>query len=65
MTARNLFTLSPSLLARAINRQWMKALEQHYLISAEVEQKRAKEAMQNAAYYHKRAALARSARQTG
>ena len=41
---------------------WLQRAERHYLICADVEQQRAREAQMNVAYYQKRAALARSAR---
>lgn len=62
MTARQVFGLWPAQVARAWRRWWFANLEQHYLISAEVETKRAREAQANAAYYQKRAAMARSDR---
>lgn len=45
-----------------IRKWWLRRAEDHYLICADVEQKRAREAQQNVAYYQKRAAMARSAR---
>jgi len=48
--------------ARAIRTWWLRRAERHYLICADVEQQRAREAQMNAAYFQKRAALARSAR---
>jgi hypothetical protein len=47
---------------RSIHRWWLKRAENHYLICADVEQQRAREAQMNVAYYQKRAAMARSAR---
>ena len=41
-------------------RWWWKRAESHYLICADVEQERVREAQQNAAYFQKKAALARS-----
>lgn len=55
-----MLSLSPVL--RSIHRWWLQRAERHYLICADVEQQRAREAQQNVAYYQKRAALARSAR---
>lgn len=55
-----MLTLSPIL--RSIHHWWLQRAERHYLICADVEQQRAREAQQNVAYYQKRAALARSAR---
>lgn len=40
---------------------WYRRAEQHYLICAAVEHARALEAENNEVYYHKRAAMARSA----
>jgi hypothetical protein len=45
-----------------VRKWWWSRAEAHYLICADVEQSRAREAQQNAAYYQKRAALARSQR---
>ncbi|HEX2531482.1 MAG TPA: hypothetical protein VHK70_08425 [Burkholderiaceae bacterium] len=47
---------------RRIRRWWLTRAERHYLICADVEEQRAREAQMNVAYYQKRAALARSAR---
>jgi hypothetical protein len=55
-----MLSLSPVL--RSIRHWWLRRAEDHYLICADVEQTRAREAQQNVAYYQKRAALARSAR---
>ena len=41
---------------------WLRIAERHYLICAESESAIAREALLNAAYYHKQAAVARSAR---
>ncbi|HYD81380.1 MAG TPA: hypothetical protein VEC06_16355 [Paucimonas sp.] len=49
---------------RGIHRWWLERAERHYLICADVEEQRAREAQLNVAYYQKRAALARSARMT-
>lgn len=57
-----LTTLSLSPIFRSIHHWWLQRAERHYLICADVEQQRAKEAQMNVAYYQKRAALARSAR---
>jgi hypothetical protein len=43
-----------------VQRWWWKRAESHYLICADVEQERVREAQQNAAYFQKKAALARS-----
>ncbi|NEX59782.1 hypothetical protein [Noviherbaspirillum galbum] len=55
-----MLSLSPIL--RHIHNWWLQRAERHYLICADVEQQRAREAQMNVAYYQKRAALARSAR---
>ena len=49
-------------LTRFVHRWWLRRAEKHYLICAEVEETRAREAQLNVAYYYKQAALARSAR---
>jgi len=54
--------LSITPIVRSIHHWWLQRAERHYLICADVEQQRAREAQMNAAYYQKRAALARSAR---
>jgi heme exporter protein D len=54
--------LSLSPIVRSIQHWWLQRAERHYLICADVEQQRAREAQMNVAYYQKRAALARSAR---
>jgi hypothetical protein len=41
---------------------WLRRQEEHFLICADVEAKRAREAQQNVAWYQKRAAMARSQR---
>jgi hypothetical protein len=58
---QDLTMLSVSPLLRLIRTWWWRRAEQHYLICADVEQARAREAHMNVAYYQKRAALARSA----
>ncbi|HEY0846130.1 MAG TPA: hypothetical protein VGE12_12245 [Noviherbaspirillum sp.] len=55
-----MMSLSP--IFRSIHHWWLQRAERHYLICADVEQQRAREAQMNVAYYQKRAALARSAR---
>ena len=57
-----LATLSLNPLVRFVQRWWLQRAERHYLICADVEQQRAREAQMNVAYYQKQAALARSAR---
>jgi hypothetical protein len=59
---QELYMLSISPIVRSIQRWWLQRAERHYLICADVEEQRAREAQMNVAYYHKRAALARSAR---
>jgi len=59
---QQLAMLSITPIVRSIHRWWLQRAERHYLICADVEQQRAREAQMNVAYYQKRAALARSAR---
>jgi hypothetical protein len=47
---------------RAVCRWWLQRAERHFLICADTEAQRAREAQMNVAYYQKRAALARSSR---
>ncbi|MBI1890778.1 MAG: hypothetical protein HYS18_09045 [Burkholderiales bacterium] len=56
--------LSVSPVLRNVRRWWMQRAERHYLICADVEQERVREAQMNVAYYQKRAALARAAQLT-
>lgn len=49
-------------IVRSLQNWWLQRAERHYLICADVELERAREAQLNVAYYQKRAALARSAR---
>ncbi len=58
----DLAMLSLSPIIRSIQHWWLQRAEHHYLICADVELQRAREAQMNVAYYQKRAALARSAR---
>ncbi|HEV7617074.1 MAG TPA: hypothetical protein VGO51_03105 [Burkholderiaceae bacterium] len=60
---QELTMLSISPILRMIQRWWLRRAEDHYLICADVEQARAREAHMNVAYYQKRAAMARSAQQ--
>jgi hypothetical protein len=60
---QELTMLSISPVLRMIQRWWLRRAEDHYLICADVEQARAREAHMNVAYYQKRAAMARSAQQ--
>lgn len=57
-----LATLSLSPLVRGVQNWWLQRAEKHFLMCAETELQRAREAQQNVAYYQKRAALARSSR---
>jgi hypothetical protein len=59
---QQLALLSINPIVRSIHRWWLQRAERHFLICADVEQQRAREAQMNVAYYQKRAALARSAR---
>lgn len=59
---QELAMLSVNPLLRNIQQWWLQRAERHFLICADVEEKRAREAQQNVAYYQKRAAIARSAR---
>jgi len=59
---QELALLSITPIVRSIHRWWLHRAERHYMICADVEQQRAREAQMNVAYYQKRAALARSAR---
>jgi len=59
---RELTMLSITPIFRLIHRWWLEQAEHHYLICADVEEQRAREAHMNVAYYQKRAALARLAR---
>lgn len=61
MKTLELTKLAPSLVFRAIKRWWHEQRETHYLICAQVEQQKVREAQMNVAYYQRRAALARSA----
>jgi hypothetical protein len=59
---QELTMLSIAPILRIIHHWWLQRAEHHYLICADVEQQRVREAQMNVAYYQKRAALARSAR---
>jgi hypothetical protein len=59
---QELAMLSITPIVRSIQHWWLQRAERHYLICADVEEQRAREAQMNVAYYQKRAALARSAR---
>lgn len=58
----DLAMLSISPIVKSIQHWWLQRAERHYLICADVELQRAREAQMNVAYYQKQAALARSAR---
>jgi hypothetical protein len=60
LTLTALMQISLAPIVSTLRRWYFRRLEQHYLMSAVHEQKRAKEATQNAAYFHKRAVIARS-----
>lgn len=62
MTITELAGLSVDPVMRRIANWWLKCAERHYLICADVELQRAREAQMNFAYYQKRAAIARSNR---
>lgn len=59
---QDLTMLSISPLLRRVQNWWLQRAERHYLICADVELQRMREAQMNIAYYQKRAAMARSAR---
>jgi hypothetical protein len=59
---RELTMLSIGPIVRNIRQWWLRRAEDHYLICADVEEARAREAQQNASYYQKQAAIARSER---
>ncbi|OGB23314.1 MAG: hypothetical protein A3I66_01220 [Burkholderiales bacterium RIFCSPLOWO2_02_FULL_57_36] len=53
--------ISVRTLFRRFNRWRLARAERHYILCADVEQERAREAHLNVAYYQKQAAMARSA----
>lgn len=59
---QELAMLSVSPVLRNIQNWWLHKAERHFLICADVEERRAREAQQNVAYYQRRAAMARSSR---
>lgn len=59
---QDLTMLSLSPILRRVQNWWLQRAERHYLICADVELERMREAQMNIAYYQKRAAMARSAR---
>ena len=54
--------VSTGSILRIVRRWWLGRAERHYLLCADVEQARAREAHANVAHYQKQAALARSSR---
>lgn len=60
LTLTALMQISLAPITDALRRFYFRRLEQHYLMSAVHEQKRAKEANENAAYFQKRAVISRS-----
>lgn len=62
ITQRALLSISLLHIQRILVNWYYRRAEEHYLISACIEQQRAKEAMLNAAHYQKKAAFARSER---
>ncbi len=59
---QDLSKLSISPILRMVHNWWLQRAERHFLICADVELQRMREAQMNIAYYQKRAAMARSAR---
>lgn len=59
---QDLTMLSISPVLRSLQNWWLQRAERHFLICADVELQRMREAQMNIAYYQKRAAMARSAR---
>lgn len=64
MSSTQIFAYWPQQVARSFSRWCYRRIEHHYLMCADVEQQRAREAQMNVAYYQKRAAMARSAGMT-
>lgn len=62
LTASGLFGYATAPILKQVRNWWLCRLENHYLMCADTEEKRVKEAQQNVAHYQKQAALARSAR---
>lgn len=60
MNQFQIFSYWPATIQRSFSNWLHKRLENHYLICADVEQQRAREAQANVAYFQKRAAFARS-----
>jgi hypothetical protein len=59
---RVLFSMGPSPVLKRIRAWWLQRLEDHYLMCAAVERKKASDAHRNTAHFDKKAALTRSAR---
>lgn len=59
---QDLTMLSITPVLRSLHNWWLRRAERHFLICADVEMQRMREAEMNVAYYQKRAAMARSAR---
>ncbi len=62
LNLHELTMLSISPFVRRVQHWWLTRTERHYLICADVEQERAREAQMNVAYYQKQAALVRASR---
>lgn len=52
--------MKPGRFAQAMRLWWLGILEQHYQMCAEVEEQKAREHLNNAGYYQKKAMLART-----
>ncbi len=61
-TIKSLLLISLKPFVRNIHHWWLRRLEAHYLMCADVEQERVREHQRNLAYYQKKAALARANR---
>lgn len=61
MNLKELLHLAPAPYWRAFRRWYYRKAEQHYLMSAQIEEQKAREHSKNVAYYQKLAVLARSA----
>jgi len=65
ITLRQLMPMALDRPIRTIRNWWLCRIEDHYLICANVEAKKVKEAQQNVRYYQRQAAIARSTRNGG
>lgn len=65
MTTRQLFLLSLLPIQQRVLSWFYGMLHQHYAVCAEVEREKAKDAHANAAYYDRKAVIARSNQLTG